>query len=343
MKKCLSIRTITCCISLMLGYCLLLMNDRLDDIEITHEPIDFVISWVNGSDSTPGRYYPQPNKNRWRDWGELKYALRSIETNAPWFRTVYLVVNNDDPATLPSWLDLDQERLEVVPLWEIFQNPEADLPTANSNAVEVNLHRIKGLSRRFVYMNNDFFINKPISKSFFFYNRGQKVYFHVIKQPDMPTSPVPRDMAMAYNKRVLDEAFGRKLRMQELHAPIGLDRNVLREMEFVFGNMFNETSSHKIRSDTDVVLMFLYDHYAVEMGYGYSVNSPIWTTKNIIHFGLRDSLWRNRGYMALVRFANPVIFCINDDVKDTNLEPIIQSELTMFLEAQFPAPSMFER
>ena len=343
MGKCPDMRVITCCAVLSLGYCMLIMNDRLEDIEVTHEPIDFVVTWVNGTDRRPGSYYPQPDKNRWRDWGELKYALRSIEGNAPWFRRVYLVVNSDDPSALPSWLDLDQERLEVVPLWKIFQSPDTDLPTANSNAVEVNLHRIDGLSRRFVYTNNDFFINKPISRSFFFYNRGQRIYLHVVRQPDTPTSRAPRDVAMAYNKKALDEAFGHKTRMQDVHAPIGLDRSVLYGMESLFGGMFNETSSHKTRSETDVILAFLYDHYATEMGHGYPVNSPIWTTKNFIHFGLRDSLWRNRGYMALVKFVSPTMFCINDDVSDTNLEPIIRSELTTFLESQFPAPSVFER
>ena len=84
--------------------------------------------------------------NRYRDNHELKYSLRSLEKYAPWVRRVWLVTNGQ----VPSWLDLDSERVSVVPHASIFAN-RSHLPTFSSPAIEVHLHHIPGLARRFVY------------------------------------------------------------------------------------------------------------------------------------------------------------------------------------------------
>ena len=48
------------------------------------------------------------------------------------------------------------------------RQPEEYLPTFNSHTIEMNLHRIKGLSEQFVYFNDDMFINKPMKPRDFF-------------------------------------------------------------------------------------------------------------------------------------------------------------------------------
>jgi hypothetical protein len=35
------------------------------------------------------------NKSRWRDFGTLKYAMRSIFINAPWVRHIFIVVDQN--------------------------------------------------------------------------------------------------------------------------------------------------------------------------------------------------------------------------------------------------------
>jgi len=45
---------------------------------------------------------------------------------------------------------------------EIFRK-KSDLPSFNSNAIEVALHRIPGLSRRFLYFNDDFMLTKNVT------------------------------------------------------------------------------------------------------------------------------------------------------------------------------------
>lgn len=44
------------------------------------------------------------------------------------------------------------------------------MPTFNSHAIEINIHKIEGLAEHFVYFNDDTFINSPLEPEFFFKN-----------------------------------------------------------------------------------------------------------------------------------------------------------------------------
>ena len=48
--------------------------------------------------------------------------------------------------------------------------PEESLPTFNSHAIEMNVHRIEGLADHFLYMNDDTFIGRPLQPETFFKN-----------------------------------------------------------------------------------------------------------------------------------------------------------------------------
>jgi hypothetical protein len=110
--------------------------------------------------------------NRFYDNNELKYSLRSLEKYAPWFRNIYIVTNGQ----VPDWLNLTNSRVKLVKHEEIFPN-KSHLPTFNSAAIETHLHRIKGLSKNFVYFNDDLLLTKPIwPDDFYTKSNGFKVY-----------------------------------------------------------------------------------------------------------------------------------------------------------------------
>jgi hypothetical protein len=94
--------------------------------------------------------------NRYRNWDELRFSIRSLHTNAPWIRHIYLVVSS--PQQVPAWLNTSVVR--VVYHHQLFDDPANQLPTFNSLAIESVLHRIKGLSNHFLYMNNDIFFGR---------------------------------------------------------------------------------------------------------------------------------------------------------------------------------------
>ncbi|XP_052801171.1 N-acetylglucosamine-1-phosphotransferase subunits alpha/beta-like isoform X2 [Mya arenaria] len=110
--------------------------------------------------------------SRFEDNEELRYSLRSLERFAPWVRHVYIVTNGQ----LPYWLNLENPRITLVTHDEIFQN-KSHLPSFSSPAIESNLHRIPGLSDKFIYMNDDVMFGKEVwPDDFYTHSSGQKVY-----------------------------------------------------------------------------------------------------------------------------------------------------------------------
>ncbi|GAB1598387.1 N-acetylglucosamine-1-phosphotransferase subunits alpha/beta-like isoform X1 [Argonauta hians] len=110
--------------------------------------------------------------SRFEDNEELKYSLRSIEKYAPWVHNIFIVTNGQ----IPSWLNLDNPRLHIVTHEDIFMN-KSHLPTFSSPAIEANLHRIPGISDKFIYLNDDVMFGKEVwPDDFYSHSTGQKVY-----------------------------------------------------------------------------------------------------------------------------------------------------------------------
>jgi len=134
--------------------------------------IDFVIIWVDGSDpewqAERAKYTPDSHTDnrdeRYRDWELLPYWFRGVEKFAPWVRKIHFVTWGH----LPKWLNMSHPKLNIVRHSDYI--PEKYLPTFSSHVIEMNLHRIEGLSENFVYFNDDMFIISPVSQEVFFKN-----------------------------------------------------------------------------------------------------------------------------------------------------------------------------
>ena len=107
----------------------------------------------NSTDETNVDEEDVGSANRYRDSEELRYSLRSLVKNAPWIRRIYIVTDNQ----IPYWLNLENERVSVISHEEIFLN-KSHLPVFSSPAIEANIHRIPGLSKQFIYFNDDVFL-----------------------------------------------------------------------------------------------------------------------------------------------------------------------------------------
>ena len=118
------------------------------------------------------KYHEDISSSRFADNEELKYSLRSVEKFAPWVRNIYIVTNGQ----IPSWLNLEHPRIKIVTHEEIFIN-KSHLPTFSSPAIEVHIHRIKGLSKKFIYLNDDVFFGDHVwPDDFFTHAKGHKIY-----------------------------------------------------------------------------------------------------------------------------------------------------------------------
>ena len=132
--------------------------------------IDFVIPWVDGSDpdwqrrkaAVTGEALTDDRPQRYREWGLLPYWFRAVEAYAPWVRKIHFICDQDPP----RWLNTAHPKLHIVKHTDYI--PEAYLPTFQANPIELNLHRIEGLSEQFVYFNDDMYLLRPMAPEAFF-------------------------------------------------------------------------------------------------------------------------------------------------------------------------------
>lgn len=140
--------------------------------------IDFVVSWVDGSDPAWLREYAKYRNppvgsskdedteaaERYRDWDLMRYWFRAVEKFAPWVRRVHFVTWRH----LPPWLDDSNPRIQIIRHEDYI--PSEYLPVFSSCPIELLMHRIDGLSDRFVYFNDDTFLCRPVEPERFFRN-----------------------------------------------------------------------------------------------------------------------------------------------------------------------------
>lgn len=136
------------------------------------EKIDFVIQWVDDNDpiwqKTFHTYLPQSQYMddiryiRYRNWDNLRYWFRGVEKFAPWVNKVHFITCGQ----VPDWLNLNAPKLHLVKHSDYI--PNEYLPTFNSNAIQLSLHHIGGLSEHFVCFDDDFFLIDTVKPERFF-------------------------------------------------------------------------------------------------------------------------------------------------------------------------------
>lgn len=138
------------------------------------DPIDFVITWVDGNDpewlkkknEALGRVdisIIDARKRRTRDWNTLPYFFRGIAKYASWVNHIYIVT----PGQCPSWLNTEHPKITIINQDDLFEDKSV-LPTFNNCAIELLFHKIPGLSEQFVYFNDDMFILNETKETDFF-------------------------------------------------------------------------------------------------------------------------------------------------------------------------------
>jgi len=109
--------------------------------------------------------YDERNKYdfvRFRSWDTEELLIRCVRRFMPFVRTIYILLARESQRK--PWMDVNGIR--VVYHREFI--PEKFLPTFNSCAIEMFLHRIPGLSERFIYGNDDMFPLAPLTEKDFF-------------------------------------------------------------------------------------------------------------------------------------------------------------------------------
>ncbi|WP_160330504.1 stealth family protein [Sphaerimonospora mesophila] len=316
----------------------------LDDIDF---PIDAVYTWVDGADPAwrarrdqalggmravrDGISEMATTEARFTSRDELRYSLRSLWTYAPWINRVWIVTDGQTP----PWLDGSHPMVTVVDHKEIFTDPSV-LPVFNSHAIETQLHHIEGLSEHFLYLNDDFFLGRPLSPRMFFEANGVTRFFpssvHVpFGAPEHEESPV--HAAGMNNRRVLEDLSGRTLTQKLKHVPYALRRSLMYELEERFAADFEATARSTFRTTSDISAVSSLAHY-----YAYLNGRAVPGTVDYTYVDLAVPKTPAKLRRMLARRRHDA-FCLNDTAPTTGEQDALLAE---FLEAYFPTAAPFE-
>ena len=276
-----------------------------------------------------GRHDLNPNRTR-DNLDLLRYSLRSLARHAPWVRNVHLFTCRPQ---VPAWLDTGHPRLRITHHDEVMD--PALLPTFNSFAIVQHLHLLPGISRRFVYLEDDMLLGSAVGvEDFIAYPRIGRTR----RQAHAADSPWTAAVAQA--NRLLDERFGRKHRWVH-HFPLLIDVERWREMLGEWPDALGRTRASRFRAHDNVPPELLYFHYALARD-GVPSASLARSYRDCFYFPLENRLWQMRLQRAAVEALRPKFVTMNDNF-DERPDPRVEAYLRAVLGRWLPAPSPFER
>jgi hypothetical protein len=302
--------------------------------------VDVVYAWVDGSDplwraKRAARGLQSGDDNHYRDNGELRYSLRSLERFAPWARRVHIVTDGQTP----SWLNAAHEKIRLVAHRDII--PEHFLPTFNSRVIEAHLHRIENLAERYVYFNDDFFLAAPCAPGDFFTPNGLPHLFTDWRKSrrtgyDRADTPHAVSWAVARNFLAAD-GLSPAPEIITAHGPYPQTRsNAAGAYEF-FGAAVNKFSPGRAPGD-----IAFYCHGIPLWAYVRKTTVPCDVAWYYINAKRAD---RQQCYAALLREKNTgtlaPFFCLND-VGEAPPGDTWRAEMKRFLSGFYPEKSSFE-
>jgi hypothetical protein len=309
-------------------------------------PVDFVYTWVDGDDPSlaakraayedNAQDSPGEGPSRFRDNGELRYALRSLEAHAPWVNRVFIVTDGQ----VPSWLNTFHPQIRIVDHSECI--PAEYLPTFSSRVIEAHLHRIHGLAEHYVYCNDDFFLLSPCLPKDFFTAAGQPYIFtdwRGSRRRGYARGDTPHSSSYANARVWLKRKGASAPDVIAAHVPYPQSRSNAVAAYAFYEDFIREFCTHRFRDFFGMVFTChgapLWAYLArravpCDMPY-YYLNSRRYDRKVYYASMLRE---KNRGTL-------PLFLCINDT--GAAKAPSWRKDMLDFLDAYYPRPSAFER
>lgn len=323
--------------------------------------IDVVIMWVDGNDKEWQneilKYKQEINFERYRDWEILRYMFRGFEIYMPWIRKIHFVTCGH----LPEWLNLKNSKINIVKHEEIMN--KEDLPTFNSQAIEVNLYKIKGLSECFILFNDDIFVMKKLDKNRFFKN-GKPCECAILNA----LTPNPLIKVLMNNLNIINMHFDKRKVLKKnffkyFNYKCGIDgirticllpwpkftgfvdhhlanpflKNTYVEVWKKEKKKLEATTSSKFRSDENVN-QYLFRYWQFAKGIFKTIN-----LKNNKVYDIKEIADVEKMLKELEKKEYELI-CINDSFKG-KIEEFMEIKLLLkeYFEINFPKKSLFEK
>lgn len=231
--------------------------------------IDAVYLWVNDQDAAwrekrakfrpDGETTVSSAKSRFRQFEELICSIQLLAANAAFVKRVFIVVDDQKP---PLELIARELPFEVVLVNHSDFIPAKYLPTFNSRAITAHIHKIKGLSERFLFFNDDVFIARPSTIDDWFEGQKLRLRFTQTSFPAIETLETNEVLYRArWKTKSLADGQGWTVsdKMPQ-HATIPLTKSIMTELWKLFPSELDQTSAARFRSNQAVLpeLLALY-------------------------------------------------------------------------------------
>ena len=291
--------------------------------------MDIVIPFVDCSDKEWIKLFRKtfPNRavlrQRFRNYGTLKYLLRSIDKNVTFVDNVFIVVQSK--SQIPKWLDTT--KVNVV-LHEDYI-PKEYLPTYNSNTIEMRVYSIKDLGEQFLLCNDDMIFLKPQKKEWYFI--GDKIVYN-IKETTFNKGEGIFSNILNNNYEMFHRICKCNICYENMHMAYPFLKSV---WEYVWNTYTDIMYSHygaKLRSSNDLN-QYLINYF--QLYNGYTIHDESLTFDG--YLALRDETTREQ-IRKVIRNNNAG--CFNDNVLgNTQVFEWLREEL----DELFPEKSRFEK
>ncbi len=328
--------------------------------------IDIVYLWVDGGDKKWAQQKDEwfrkitghdpiisaaNGAERWRDNGELKHSLRSVEMFAPWVNHIYIITGFGQ---VPKWLNTKHPKITIVPHEQIM--PESAIPTFNATSIEMCIPNIPGLSEHFLLLNDDMFFNRKLTPDYFFDTRGRAImrYASAKKHKNNPENLDTYSQTLIYSAKLIADTFNNK-RVYKYRPSHGIDPYIksswiaCRQYPLLTHEI-DSTINQKFRTHNQVQRL-MFNLYDLVHGTAVFVHSRARKCGNhkILDWLYNTIHWRTVRNSPVVftdcRTTRPAlerapIFCIND-APDSD-ETILRANLE-FMAERFPNKSQYEQ
>lgn len=317
-------------------------------MNIPDQPIDLVYTWVD--DSFPGysdtlaRYADAPrdrDPNRTRDnLDTLRFSLRSVWQHLPDVRSIYIFTCRPQ---VPSWLDTSHPRIKLVHHDEVIA--ARYLPTFNSFCIVSHLHLLPGVSRQFLYFEDDVLANSDDLMGAMYAPDGRP-WVHLESRKVVPhckldtATASPWNLSLANADDALTKRFGAKTRRHIIHGPQILDCDQMDLMCQEFPDLIEATRTAKFRSGKTIPPEFLARHLALETGAASlapcDLSHRVQGYTSVENLRLWTWLQINR-----INRRKPLSITLNDSFGETP-NPKVETMVKKQLETWFPDPAPWE-
>ena len=138
------------------------------------EKIDAVITWVDGSEPNYKLKLEENLKNKniinrqYLQANEIDFCVASIIKFAPFVRKIFIVTDKQKPKFSGIRHMVSLEKIEIIDHEEIFRDNLDCMPSFNIRSIDALLFKIKNLSDKFIYFNDDMFLIRETNKKDWF-------------------------------------------------------------------------------------------------------------------------------------------------------------------------------